>query len=126
MSGKRNVPDSKTCASCGREITWRKKWARDWDQVRDCSDACRRHRVSATDEALSAAILEVLAKRSGKSMCPSEAARAVGGENWRALNEPARRAARRLVADGKIMMTQSGRTVDPSHAKGPVRLTLKR
>ncbi|MEL7296951.1 MAG: DUF2256 and DUF3253 domain-containing protein [Pseudomonadota bacterium] len=124
MSGKRNVTDSKTCASCGREMTWRKKWARDWDQVRYCSDACRRTRVSATDKALSTAILEMLAKRPGKSICPSEAARTVGGGNWRALNEPARRAARRLVADGKIRMTQRGRTVDPSRAKGPVRLIL--
>jgi len=29
------------CAACGRPFEWRKKWARDWDQVRWCSDACR-------------------------------------------------------------------------------------
>ncbi|MCX7051442.1 MAG: DUF2256 domain-containing protein [Proteobacteria bacterium] len=32
----------KTCAHCGRPFEWRKKWARDWDQVKYCSDACRR------------------------------------------------------------------------------------
>ena len=29
------------CAACGRPFEWRKKWARDWDHVRWCSDACR-------------------------------------------------------------------------------------
>jgi hypothetical protein len=36
--------------------------------------------------------------------------------------EPARRAARRLVAVGRIEITQHGQVVDPSTAKGPVRL----
>nr|WP_245215062.1 DUF2256 domain-containing protein [Pararoseomonas indoligenes] len=34
----------KPCATCGRPFTWRKKWARDWEAVRHCSDACRRAR----------------------------------------------------------------------------------
>ncbi|WP_298686413.1 DUF2256 domain-containing protein [uncultured Sphingomonas sp.] len=37
---KRDLP-SKDCASCGRPFAWRKKWARDWENVRYCSDACR-------------------------------------------------------------------------------------
>lgn len=37
---KPNLPE-KICAACGRPFAWRKKWARDWDQVRYCSDACR-------------------------------------------------------------------------------------
>jgi hypothetical protein len=36
-----NLP-TKTCAACGRPFTWRKKWERDWENVRYCSDACRR------------------------------------------------------------------------------------
>ncbi|CUX82397.1 MAG: hypothetical protein HLUCCA05_01705 [Roseibaca calidilacus] len=32
---------SKTCATCGRPFTWRKKWAKVWDEVRYCSDRCR-------------------------------------------------------------------------------------
>ncbi|MCU0619295.1 MAG: DUF2256 domain-containing protein [Gemmatimonadaceae bacterium] len=32
---------SKDCARCGRPFSWRKKWERDWDQVRYCSDKCR-------------------------------------------------------------------------------------
>ena len=61
---------------------------------------------------------------SHESICPSEAARAVGGEDWRPLMEPARRAARRLVAAGDLEITQGGRVVDPSTAKGPIRLRL--
>lgn len=33
---------SKLCAACGRAFTWRKKWARDWESVLYCSDACRK------------------------------------------------------------------------------------
>jgi hypothetical protein len=32
----------KRCPVCEREFTWRKKWARDWEQVVYCSDACRK------------------------------------------------------------------------------------
>ena len=38
---KQSLP-SKPCAACGRPMTWRKRWARNWDEVRYCSDACRR------------------------------------------------------------------------------------
>jgi hypothetical protein len=37
---KQNLP-AKLCLSCKRPFTWRKKWARDWENVRYCSDACR-------------------------------------------------------------------------------------
>jgi hypothetical protein len=33
---------TKICAGCGRPFTWRKKWERVWEEVRYCSDACRR------------------------------------------------------------------------------------
>ncbi|MBU2074656.1 MAG: DUF2256 and DUF3253 domain-containing protein [Actinobacteria bacterium] len=117
------VPEPKTCASCGRTIEWRKKWARSWDDVRYCSDACRRHKVTDTDRALEASIRSLLASRKGgATICPSEAAREVGGEDWRDLMEPARRAARRLVAAGEVEVTQGGKVVDPSTAKGPIRV----
>jgi len=38
---KRDLPQ-KLCATCARPFTWRKKWARDWDSVRYCSERCRR------------------------------------------------------------------------------------
>ena len=40
MRRKADLP-VKTCAQCGRPFAWRKKWARDWDAVRYCSDRCR-------------------------------------------------------------------------------------
>ena len=117
------APEPKVCLSCGRTIEWRKKWERDWDQVRYCSDACRRHKVSDTDRALEASIRDLLSRRAADAtICPSEAARAVGGEEWRDLMEPARRAARRLVAAGEVEVTQGGKVVDPSTAKGPIRV----
>ena len=33
---------SKPCAACGRPINWRKKWAQVWDEVKYCSDRCRK------------------------------------------------------------------------------------
>ncbi len=39
--------------------------------------------------------------------------------------EPARAAARRLVADGGVDITQGGVVVDPSTAKGPIRIRLR-
>ncbi|MDJ0860034.1 MAG: DUF2256 domain-containing protein [Dinoroseobacter sp.] len=41
MRRKTDLP-SKTCAQCGLPFTWRKKWARDWDAVKYCSERCRR------------------------------------------------------------------------------------
>ncbi|MEM8601910.1 MAG: DUF2256 domain-containing protein, partial [Bacteroidota bacterium] len=35
---------SKTCAVCGRPFDWRKKWADVWDEVKYCSERCRRNR----------------------------------------------------------------------------------
>ncbi|WP_263226031.1 DUF2256 domain-containing protein [Pseudomonas alabamensis] len=32
----------KTCVHCQLPFTWRKKWARCWDEVRYCSERCRR------------------------------------------------------------------------------------
>lgn len=128
---------SKPCVVCGREITWRRKWERDWDEVKYCSKACRRSGLGSIDEQLESAILDLLAERArGATICPSEAARSVavvagrigdvaagkGDEAWRALMEPARMAARRLVAKGEVEITQKGHVVDPSTAKGPIRI----
>ena len=116
----------KTCGSCGRRIEWRAKWARDWQNVRWCSDACRARGVTPVDRELEASIRSLLADRAtDATICPSEAARAVGGADesaWRELMEPARRAARRLVAAGEVEITQGGRVVDPSTAKGAIRV----
>ncbi|PCF93567.1 DUF2256 domain-containing protein [Vreelandella nigrificans] len=41
MHSKQNLPQKK-CAHCLRPFTWRKKWTRCWDEVRFCSERCRR------------------------------------------------------------------------------------
>jgi len=38
---KLNLPE-KICINCQRPFAWRKKWARDWDLVKYCSERCRR------------------------------------------------------------------------------------
>ncbi len=120
-------PDGKPCLACGRWIDWRKKWERDWDNVKFCSDACRKHKPGPLDAQLEAAILSLLASRPrGSTICPSEAARLVASQQglaeWEPLMQPTRSAARRLVAQGQALITQSGREVDPSTAKGPIRI----
>ncbi|HBN13786.1 MAG TPA: DUF2256 domain-containing protein [Pseudohongiella sp.] len=40
---KQHLP-SKPCKVCGREMSWRKAWAKNWDQVLYCSDKCRASR----------------------------------------------------------------------------------
>jgi hypothetical protein len=38
---KKEALPSKLCESCGRPFSWRRKWQRDWDNVKTCSDRCR-------------------------------------------------------------------------------------
>ncbi len=45
--GNKSYLPQKTCAACGKPFTWRKKWARDWDTVKYCSERCRRERSTA-------------------------------------------------------------------------------
>ncbi|MEU1918272.1 DUF3253 domain-containing protein [Streptomyces massasporeus] len=71
-------------------------------------------------------IMNLLDRRAAtSSICPSDAAREVhegDDEGWRALMEPARRAAWRLVTAGKVEVTQSGRPVTETEARGPIRI----
>ncbi len=127
MTGTDRAP--KTCVACGRAVEWRKKWDRNWETVRYCSAACRGRGVRTVDQALESAITMLLGERAGgATICPSEAARFVahdqghGDEGWRDLMEPARAAARRLVAAGEVEIVQRGRAVDPSTAKGAIRI----
>ena len=39
----------KPCQCCGRPFTWRKKWAKVWDEVKYCSDRCRNERKRSGD-----------------------------------------------------------------------------
>lgn len=37
---KQHLPD-KICLQCQRPFTWRKKWERDWENVKFCSERCK-------------------------------------------------------------------------------------
>jgi hypothetical protein len=58
----------------------------------------------------------------GKTICPSEVARALGDENWRDLMDPVREAAFALADSGQLEVTQHGKAIDGRTAKGPIRL----
>ena len=116
----------KTCARCGRRFTWRAAWADCWESVRYCSAGCRRRRLGRLDHDLEKQILTLLDARGAASICPSEAVRALRPDDWRDQMERARQAARRLVARGELEITQRGQVVDPSTARGPVRLRRRR
>ncbi|WP_282032540.1 DUF2256 domain-containing protein [Winogradskyella eximia] len=44
---KENLP-TKMCLTCNRPFTWRKKWEKNWDNVKYCSEKCRRQKTIST------------------------------------------------------------------------------
>ena len=40
--GNKSYLPSKICISCQRPFSWRKKWEKNWDEVKYCSDKCRK------------------------------------------------------------------------------------
>ncbi|WP_223881341.1 DUF3253 domain-containing protein [Nesterenkonia ebinurensis] len=78
------------------------------------TDDGRRDRLSATIRAL-------LRHREGSTICPSDAARVVGGEDWREVVQLAREVAGELSAEGHVCITQNGQPVGID-ARGPIRL----
>ncbi|MBF7681995.1 DUF2256 domain-containing protein [Acinetobacter sp. B5B] len=38
---KQHLPE-KICIFCDRPFSWRKKWARCWDEIKYCSERCKR------------------------------------------------------------------------------------
>ena len=41
FAGNKSYLPEKPCVACGRVMTWRKKWAKNWAEVKFCSDRCR-------------------------------------------------------------------------------------
>jgi hypothetical protein len=74
------------------------------------------------------AILELLdARGPEKTICPSEAARALAGDtDFRPYMDPVRAAAAKLADEGRIEVTQKGERVKIGEVKGPIRLGLSR
>ena len=78
--------------------------------------------VPVFDTALREEILRIAEVRgSTKTLCPSEAARSIGGDDWRELMAAARRISFDLAAEGLVDVTQKGEVVLPD-VRGPIRI----
>lgn len=79
-----------------------------------------------SQQTLASVITAMLAERGiGKTLCPSEVARAIAGpdENeWRKLMKPIRAVAVRMAREGILTIRRKGRIVDPGDFKGIYRL----
>jgi hypothetical protein len=78
--------------------------------------------VGLTAREIERTILGLLEQRAeGRTICPSEAARALA-DDWRPLMEPVREAAYGLADEGRLEVTQRGEVVDGRTARGAIRL----
>ncbi|MEN0088328.1 MAG: DUF2256 domain-containing protein, partial [Pseudomonadota bacterium] len=55
MAHKKPELPEKDCAHCGRPMVWRKKWEKNWDEVKYCSSRCSREAKAARYASVSAA-----------------------------------------------------------------------
>lgn len=119
--------ERRICTVCGRSYGWRKKWERDWRQLRYCSKRCSRRRLGRTDYRLEEAMLLVL-NRAGRGVlvAPREAAKFVDKVGWQSLADAALDAARRLSSRGEVELVEAGRVVDCDSAKRSVMVRLPR
>ena len=44
FKGNKQALPAKPCAVCGRAMSWRKAWAKNWAELRYCSKACRKNK----------------------------------------------------------------------------------
>jgi hypothetical protein len=83
---------------------------------------------SVSDALIAETILHLCAeRRSAKTICPSEVARALTSDDeqaWRALMPNVRRVAGDLATEGRIVVTQRGAIVDAVATRGAIRLGL--
>ncbi|HEX6245501.1 MAG TPA: DUF3253 domain-containing protein, partial [Polyangiales bacterium] len=83
------------------------------------SDAALRTRSAAAARAL-------LRRRGpGKTICPSDVARIVGGAAWRSCMQAVRDSLLAQVSAGELTLMQRGERVAPDQARGPIRLGLR-
>ncbi len=81
-------------------------------------------RAVVAEAQIAAEILrQVAARGPGRTLCPSEVARALSPE-WRDLMPAVRAEAGRMQAAGQVQATQRGLPVDPVAARGPIRLGM--
>ena len=80
--------------------------------------------MTIEDSDIAAAMLQLVSQRaSAASACPSEVARRLAPNQWRALMPRVREIAARLAVQGQIEITQRGAAVSPQGPwTGPIRL----
>ena len=82
----------------------------------------------STPQELESTLLALLQARGpGKTLDLQEVARALGGghpDGWGPLMQPVRRAAVRLMKQGRVVIVRKGRPVDPDDFKGTYRIAL--
>lgn len=85
-----------------------------WD---DPTEEGRRRRIGS-------AVLALAGHRApDRTICPSDVARAVGGDGWRSLMDEVREVVAGLAAEGEVAVSQRGRVLDPGATwRGPVRI----
>ncbi|GAB7066357.1 DUF3253 domain-containing protein [Mycobacterium hodleri] len=78
------------------------------------------------NQRLRTTILELARERGPeKTICPSDAARAIGGDDWRDLMDDARDVARDLARHGEVEISQKGTVLDPDEPwRGPIRIRI--
>jgi hypothetical protein len=59
-----------------------------------------------------------------KTICPSEVARALGGQDWRPWMDEVRSRGVELALAGDIVITQQGNILPLDHIKGPIRFRV--
>lgn len=83
--------------------------------------------MSKVEKELEAAIQELLhSRKPDASICPSEAARFVFGDDWREQMSKVRCVANKMAKQNQIEICQKGVVVAPATAKGPIRLRISR
>lgn len=82
----------------------------------------------ADQATLETTILDLLARQEpGRTLAPMDVARTIGGDHpdgWGPLMQPLRRAAVKLMKEGRLVITRKGRPVDPDDFRGVYRLSL--
>ncbi|MEV4736901.1 MULTISPECIES: DUF3253 domain-containing protein [unclassified Microbacterium] len=76
----------------------------------------------AFDDRIAATIRALTRKRTESSICPSDVARTIGGDSWRARLDDVRRVTGELADRGDVVVTQKGEPVRLAEVKGPVRI----
>lgn len=83
------------------------------------TDAGRRDRIEATTRAL------LRHRREDATICPSEVARVIGGEDWRSVSAEVRAAVLEMAGRSEVEIRQKGVSIDPTaEPRGPIRVAL--